>query len=409
MDKNIGVSTVLILALNLVIVSSRNRNTSEATLHKKLFKDYNQNVIPRESESLPIEVTLDMVLMSIDNINEKRQTISIKAFLEIKWRDSFLTWDAKEYSGVSKISVKNTDIWIPDVALQDTYDKLTDLGQIDGKANILSDGLVTIWPYKIYTIACKVSIGKFPFDKQICTFDFLSWSHSTSTLVLKSTQDTPDMSVFAESGEWDLTGSRVKVERRMYGNDSWDHVLFRFDLQRKSLYNVLNVILPVFCISVLNIVSFILPSESGERVTFSISIFLSLAVFLTTINSSMPESSDEVASFSVYVGLQLFGSACTIMITIVSLSLFHREKNTVISSIFKALVRFCCITKSNEHYRVRKDETNDNVKACLNETVQDSVTFNYGCTRSLILNKTQHLMFHWVALIRRFFLRSKCR
>ena len=343
-------------------------NLQEVNLHKDLFKDYNPNVIPQQNKTIPVEVTLDMFLMSIDKIDEKRQTISIKAFLEIQWYDAFLTWDTTKYTEVPRISVKNTDIWIPDVVLQDTFDKLTDLGQVGGKGNVESNGLVTIWPYNIYTVACKVLVGKFPFDKQKCQFDFLSWSHSTSVLTLKSTQNKPEMKYFTESGEWDLIGSEVDLVRRAYGNDSWDHVYFHFEMQRKSLYQILNVIVPVLCISILNIVSFLLPSESGERVTLSISIFLTLAVFLTTVNSYMPESSDEVASFSVYIGLQLLGSAITIMFTVISLNLFHHEKNIPLPGFLKTLVKICCIKKSKQHYEIGKDIPNENAMACLNET-----------------------------------------
>jgi hypothetical protein len=234
-------------------------NIKEVNLHKELFDEYNQNVMPQENKSAPIEVTLDMVLMSIDEVDEKRQTISIKAFLEIQWQDAFLSWNSSKYPAISRINVKNSDIWIPDVVLRDTYDKLTDLGQIDGKANVESSGLVTIWPYSIYTVTCKVFIGKFPFDKQSCQFDFQSWSHSRSDLVLKSKQKKPGLEVYKESGEWDLVSTKVELESRPYGNDSWDHVLFHFELKRKSLYHVMNVFVPVLCISVLSIVSFLLP------------------------------------------------------------------------------------------------------------------------------------------------------
>ncbi|XP_045173928.2 acetylcholine receptor subunit alpha-1-B-like [Mercenaria mercenaria] len=348
-------------------------NLSEANLHKDLFSDYNPNVMPQENKSVPVNVTLDMYLMSIDNVDEKRQTITIKAFLEIKWRDAFLTWDPMKYPGVSVISVRNTDIWIPDVVLQDTFDKLTDLGQEGGKANVKSDGVVTIWPYKIYTVACKISISKFPFDKQNCEFDFLSWSHPTSVLVLNSLQTKPDMTFFAESGEWDLTGSEVKLVRRAYGTDAWDHVYIFFELRRKSLYHVMNIIIPVLCISILNIVSFLLPAESGERITLSISIFLTLAVFLTTVNNSMPESSDEVASFSVYVGLQLLGSAFTIIFTVISLNLFHHERNCSLPRILRTFVKVFCVTKANGRYQIGADAQNETSVACLDDMSHDHI------------------------------------
>ena len=343
-------------------------NLQELNLHKELFENYNTNVMPQDNKSAPIEVTLDLILMSVDEIDEKRQTISIKAFLEIQWKDAFLTWNTSQYPQVSRISVKNSNIWIPDVALQDTFDKLTDLGQVDGKAIVESDGLVTIWPYNIYTVTCKISIGKFPFDKQSCTFDFQSWSHSSSDLVLHTKQTKPSLKVFKESGEWDLVGTFVELQSRPYGNDTWDHVLFHFELKRKSLYHVMNVFVPVLCISILSIVSFLLPSESGERVTFSISIFLTLAVFLTTINSSMPESSDEVASFSVYVGLQLFGSALNIMVAIISLNLYHHDNCLPIPKILKLLVKLCRMEKPNEAYQMSTDNENENTLHCLDET-----------------------------------------
>lgn len=323
-------------------------NRTETDLHERLFYRYNHNVMPIRNKSKPMEITLDMYLMSIDNINEKRQTITIKAFLESSWKDEFLTWNVEDYPGVDRVNVKNSDIWIPDFALDDTFDKHTDIGQEDGRADIKSNGQVTIWPYRIYTVACKISIKKFPFDTQDCVFDFLSWTNPSSVLVLKSSHKQPDMTYFSESGEWDLIQSTTKHERRPYGNDSWDHMNFLFKLKRKSLFHIMNAILPVVSISMLNIACFLLPSEGGERVTLSISVFLTLAVFLTVVNSYMPESSDEVATFSIFVGLQLFGSAFTILMTIISLHIFYKDQDSDIPIFFKTLTRICCIDKPKE-------------------------------------------------------------
>ncbi|XP_045173813.2 neuronal acetylcholine receptor subunit alpha-5-like [Mercenaria mercenaria] len=358
---------------------ARSLNNSEINLHKDLFSDYNPNVMPQQNKSTPVNVTLDMYLMSIDNVDEKRQTITIKAFLEIKWRDAFLTWDPMKYPGVSGITVKNTDIWIPDVALQDTFDKLTELGQEGGKADVKSDGVVTIWPYNIYTVACKISISQFPFDKQQCVFDFLSWSHSTSVLLLKSSQKKPDMTFFTESGEWNLAGSEVKLVRDMYIANAFDHVHFCFVLQRKSLYHIINVIIPVLCISILNIVSFLLPSESGERVSLFISIFLALAVILTTVNSSMPKSSDEVAFLSVYVCLQLLGSALTVMFAVGSLDIFYHERSCALPRILKAFVKLCGVTESNEHYQIETDVPHETSVDCLNDMTDEQIRVSDEC------------------------------
>lgn len=343
-----GIPIVLIILHCGTFVNSS--NFTEFDLHEVLFKSYNPNVMPNRDKTTEFHVRLDMYLMSIDNINEKRQTITIKAFLESTWTDEFLVWDTGEYPGVSRINVRDTDIWIPDLALQDTFDKPTDLGQEGGKADVRSNGHVTIWPYKMYTVACKILIKNFPFDTQECAFDFLSWTNPSSVLTLNSSQIRADISYFTESGEWDLVRSEVKHERRPYGDDFWDHLLFVFELKRKSLFHAMNVMLPVFCISILNVACFLLPSEGGERVTLSISVFLTLAVFLTTVSSYMPESSDEVATFSIYVGLQLFGSAFTIFMTILSLYLFYKENSRDLPCVLKSFVKICCIFKPKQIY-----------------------------------------------------------
>ena len=96
--------------------------------------------------------------MSIDEINELRQTISIMAFLEVTWKDRFLVWEPFEYSNITSINVKVKDIWTPDIVLRRTLDKQSDFIDADGHAVIYSDGRVIMWPYGRYTVSCKIFI-----------------------------------------------------------------------------------------------------------------------------------------------------------------------------------------------------------------------------------------------------------
>lgn len=352
-ETNFGILTVVAA----VIISAGNKyglalNTSftEVDLHEKLFKRYNSNVMPRTESSLPIEVGVEMNLLSIDNINEKKQTISVRAFLELTWKDAFLHWKPEEYDNVTNINVKVDDIWRPDIALENTFDKPTELGQENGNSRIDNDGNVVIWPYKTYTVACKIYIANFPFDEQTCTFQFLSWTNPSSVLKFQDDVGSIHLNTYSESGEWELVKTETHHRKKPYGSEFWDLLIFELKLKRKSLYHVMNLIVPVLCISLLNIVCFLLPSEGGERVTLSISIFLTLAVFLTIVNSSMPESSDEVAKFGVFVGLQLLGSALTIILTSVSLYIFHRSEKREINSAFRLIVRISCLSKLSKKY-----------------------------------------------------------
>ena len=301
------------------------------------------DVLPIIGKSDTVNVSVDIYIMSVNNIDEKDQTFTLRGFLEVKWTDQFLKWSPQDFGDVTKINVKNERIWLPDLALMNVYDNPTEIGHGNGRTSIDNYGTCVTWPYKSFKVGCKIKIRKFPFDVQVCELDFLSWSNPSSVLKLKTTSDTLSFQYYKESSEWAITSIRIREYFNPYGDDGWDHVEFKFTLQRKWLFYVLNMIVPIMCISFLNITCFIIPSESGERVTLCISSFLTLAVFLTIMSSFLPESSDEVCLFAIYVGLQLLCSGLTILGTVISLHLYHKGHTENIPFFYRLLPRLVCL------------------------------------------------------------------
>jgi hypothetical protein len=84
---------------------------------------------------------------------------------------------------------------------------------------------------------------------------------------------------------------------------------------------------------------FVLPSESGERVGLSISIFLTLTVFLSAVTSTLPESSDELAVFTLFLGLQVLGSALSVIMTNISLFLYFKDEQETFPLMAMYLVK----------------------------------------------------------------------
>ena len=329
----ISVTTVLCLS---------KANMTETDLHEALFEDYLTDVMPVRNISDKIVVDMDMRLLSIEAVDELKQTFSVRAFLEVRWKDSFLTWNPEMYGGVKQINIPNKFIWIPDLALQDTYDSLTNLGQNDGRAVVDYEGSVLMWPYKIYTVGCKIKVRYFPFDVQTCELDFLSWTNPVSVLDLRTTEGEMSRERYNENGEWWLETAQTTHYFHHYGDDAWAHVKFTFTLRRKWLYYALNIIAPIVCISLLNIVCFGVPAASGEKVTLCISTFLTLAVFLTMITNTLPASSDELSNLEWYVGLQLIGSGLTIACTVVSLCFYTKDSTDHMPTLVRYLCKLCC-------------------------------------------------------------------
>ena len=352
------------------VIASTNRTLSETDLHETLFNGYRPDVRPRKNMSDSLDIKMDIHIMSIEDIDEKRQTFTLRAFLEVTWKDEFLTWEPAKYGGVTSINVANSNIWLPDLALLDVYDTLTDIGQKDGRTVIDHEGSVVIWPFKMYTVGCKMKIRRFPFDTQTCILDFISWTNPVSVLDLK-TSDTLNLERYSENAEWALESYESVHYLLPYGDDAWAHIKYVFVLRRKYLFQVINVIAPIVVISLLNVTCFVLPAECGEKIGLCITIFLTLAVFLTIITSSMPESSDEFSVLGLYVGLQLLGSAMTILATVVSLCLFNRDKSVRVPLVLRFLSKFCSRTPkrpSEEEDDTKVTENGVKFSTCRSET-----------------------------------------
>jgi nicotinic acetylcholine receptor alpha-7 len=79
-------------------------------------------------------------------------------------------------------------------------------------------------------------------------------------------------------------------------------------MKRHPLYFGVMILLPTLLFSLLNPLVFLLPVESGERVSLSMTILLSYAIFLTLVSNSIPKTSNPMCTLLI------------VMIVIISLS-----------------------------------------------------------------------------------------
>ena len=72
-------------------------------------------------------------------------------------------------------------------------------------------------------------------------------------------------------------------------------------MERKSRYSVINVLVPIVLLSLMDLLVFRLPPESGEKVSLGITVLLSFSVFLLVVDERMPRTSDTVPILSKYL------------------------------------------------------------------------------------------------------------
>lgn len=153
-----------------------------------------------------------------------------------------------------------------------------------------------------------------------------------------------DMSEYEPNPVWALQDTSWSIQE-----DSTDsYISFQIQLRRHASYVMLNVFIPVFLLTVLNVCVFLLPCDSGEKNSYAVTVFLSFAVFLTMMSGILPENADAVALFSVYLLILTFQSTVITVLALLFSRFITLDKTQVpippylltLSNLVK--VRACC-------------------------------------------------------------------
>ncbi|KAL3115752.1 hypothetical protein niasHT_007757 [Heterodera trifolii] len=98
-------------------------------------------------------------------------------------------------------------------------------------------------------------------------------------------------------------------------------------LERKPLFFVIFSCLPCVLISVLVLLGFYMPSDSGEKVTLGITSLLSTTVFLMLVSEHLPPTADALPLIGIYYGVTIFIVSLQTAFTVFTLNIHHIGTN----------------------------------------------------------------------------------
>ena len=104
-----------------------------------------------------------------------------------------------------------------------------------------------------------------------------------------------DFKSYQESAQWSVKGSQVSVTlvpSTLKKDLHFPAVHYSIHLRRKPFYHVMHMVLPSFVLSLIALLMFWLPPESGEKVSLGITVFLAFSVLMFSLSDDLPESSD---------------------------------------------------------------------------------------------------------------------
>jgi hypothetical protein len=292
------------------------------------------------------------VISGINYLDERTGVFSVTGFLAMAWKDEFLRWQPGLYDNVTFFTLPQGTMWLPDLILTNGVKNVKEWGGDLYYLYINHTGDVNWWPYDVFQTRCEVDVMYFPFDTQTCDLVFSIWNHDISMVnILPGEVRSYE---YHKNGVWTLLSKKNTLgldETKLY-----QRLRFSFTVQRKYKFYLWNLIFPLVLLGLMKICAFFIPAQSGEKVSFAITLFLSYGVFVNLITSSLPENSDSVSLVCVYTEAELALAAFLVFVASLQVKISNRDHRLEFSKYDIYLIRLfykkeCvqeCIKRANE-------------------------------------------------------------
>jgi len=158
---------------------------------------------------------------------------------------------------------------------------------------------------------------------------FGSWVYSSDELTLDYFENMRfvDLNDYIPSGTWDLVDVPASIE---YYNDTSINktkvqMVYKIKMRRKSLFYVVNIIIPTLLLSSLSVCVFFLPTDDGEKITLSLGTLFALVVFFLLIAKIIPPTSIVVPLISKYLLFTFILNIMSVLNTCIIINLYYKK------------------------------------------------------------------------------------
>ena len=353
-----GIRIAVLFLTFLTCLASEKNYTESDILFNDLFSNYKKDLLPQINPRTPVVLNVSFLLMGIREFDEMSGKFSVFGCFIFNWDDFRLKWNASSYGDFRMLVIPENNVWIPNPTLLNPYDNLKLFSGGKFPVSIGHKGNLVWAPGGIISTVCDVDVTYYPFDVQVCQVLFLCWGYTHWSVVLNLPSSKVQMDFFSNHGEWELVNTSMTLVGYI------NAVSVDMKIRRRPRFVVLNFILPVFFMVVLNLFVFVLPVDSGERVSYSITVLLAIAVFLTLVGENLPKTSLQTAMLSYFLLSYLVISSIICVFVIISSSLYYADEKTKLFAPFVRIAKGCRLKKTSKYTLKETDcdylkETND--------------------------------------------------
>ncbi|XP_050415025.1 glycine receptor subunit alpha-2 [Patella vulgata] len=254
-------------------------------------------------KSTNIEVLL--YVDSIDSINEATMDFTVSILLHLQWTDSRLVpYNFQQLFGnLSFLEIDSTNskrIWVPDIFFpNEKKASFHDVMMANQMMRLYPSGKILYISRLSMTLSCPMNLRNYPFDKQTCSVEIMSFGYTVDKLQLEwmnqSNTNTEAVSINkrVELPQFEVIDSGPERCRRTYhrtGNQSC--LQANVYLERNIGYYVVQMYIPSVLIVMLSWISFWLTVNSVPgRISLGVLTVLTMTTQSTGVNNSLPRVS----------------------------------------------------------------------------------------------------------------------
>ncbi|XP_033752861.1 neuronal acetylcholine receptor subunit alpha-7-like [Pecten maximus] len=339
MSKSVNVVNVIVLTLLAVTSLVRGSTLSDVTkLQTDLLIGYNKYLRPAEDTYQPVYVNITFFLVGIRDFDEVTGKFAVTSFMSVTWTDSRMTWNPTAYNHTYYLPFFGNQVWKPNIILVNPFNSVSKVGEDFMEIRYMFNGAAYWSPGDVMSSACDIDVTYYPFDTQKCILRIMPWGSPSSEMVFLATTEKADLAFYASHGTWDLLAART--ESVISGGLSYYNV--EITMKRRPLFFVVNIVLPILFMAFLNSLVFILPVESGERVSYAITVLLAIAVFLTLVGDNLPKTSQPMSILCYFLLSDLIMSSVVSIVTILGLRIYYIDDRPVPMWLCRVVVCLSC-------------------------------------------------------------------
>ncbi|KAM4715214.1 5-hydroxytryptamine receptor 3A-like [Anableps anableps] len=229
--------------------------------------------------------------------------IFLYAILDVKWQNEYISWDSRNFCGISKVTIPTDILWKPDLTIEEMTER--DKAPPSPYLTIKSNGEVLIQNDQVLVSTCMMQVYKFPFDVQSCTLSIKSVVHSVDEIQLlhyfnSSVTTAWSRKLMRTQYEWLFVNLTISNKTVAPFGSQQDTIIYTISMKRRSILYIVNFLLPVLFFLCLDLSSFLISDRSGEKISFKVTVLLAVTVMQLILNDILPSSSDKIPLIAVY-------------------------------------------------------------------------------------------------------------